>query len=174
MVIISSKNMSFEEFINVAINKDNVEYIKEIKTIETTEENYEEETKQNKNLPRIGIISMGGTISSKVDYTSGGVSAQFTASDLIKSIPELKTRAYIETYAFSNILSENINEQHWLGVLNKIKEFTEKGVEGIIIAHGTDTMHYSSAMLSFLLEEIGIPILLMEKLKSLQSLSNLK
>ena len=144
---------------NIVVKKENVKSIEIISDKnKSKKEILDLDIKQNKNLPKVAIISMGGTIASKVDYETGGVSAQFKASDLLLAIPEIKELAFIDTFALSNILSENINQTHWFLLLDKIKEYVEKGFEGIIVAHGTDTLHYSSSVMSFLLEKIGIPV----------------
>ncbi len=105
-----------------------------------------------KKLPRISILSTGGTIASKVDYRTGAVTASFTADDIVSAIPELTQIANINGRVVYNILSENMKAQYWATLAEAVAEEVRDGAEGIIIAHGTDTMMYSAAALSFMLE----------------------
>jgi glutamyl-tRNA(Gln) amidotransferase subunit D len=112
-------------------------------------------------LPRIALISTGGTIASKIDYRTGGVKSALSAAELYESVPELAGYAIIEPEVLLNEYSENLNPKHWGIIARKIVEKlrTEK-YRGIIISHGTDTMHYTASALSFALQNIPIPIVL--------------
>lgn len=103
-------------------------------------------------LPRVSILSTGGTIASKIDYRTGAVTAQFSADDILKAMPELKEIADFSGRVVYNILSENMKTEYWTELARAVVEEIENGAEGIIIAHGTDTMMYSAAALSFMLE----------------------
>jgi len=119
--------------------------------------------KQNKNLPKIVILHTGGTLASKVDYETGAVSSSFTPKDLLDKYPELKELAYIDSKLVFNILSENFNFSHY----NKLaREIQKVKAEGIIITHGTDTLAYTSAALTFALEGLSMPIILVASQRS--------
>ena len=107
---------------------------------------------QNEKLPLLSIISTGGTIASTVDYQTGAVSSKFTAEDIIRNIPELAGIARYHTVQPYNILSENMNPQKWQVLARTIAFEIENGSQGIIVTHGTDTMLYSAAAVSFMLE----------------------
>ncbi|HJJ35966.1 MAG TPA: Glu-tRNA(Gln) amidotransferase subunit GatD [Methanocorpusculum sp.] len=107
---------------------------------------------QNDKLPLLSIISTGGTIASTVDYRTGAVSSKFTAEDIIRSIPELAAIANYHTVQPFNILSENMDPGKWQILARTIKYEIENGAKGIIITHGTDTMLYSAAAVSFMLD----------------------
>ena len=100
----------------------------------------------------ISIISTGGTISSIIDYSTGAVHPAFTAGDLLRANPEIIDLANYDVKALYNILSENMEPKYWLEAAKNIADDISSGSEGVIVAHGTDTMHYTSAALSFLLE----------------------
>jgi len=106
--------------------------------------------KQNASLPKLSIISTGGTIASTVDYRTGAVSSKFTAEDILRSIPELGTIAQYHTLQPFNILSENMNPEMWQELARSIYDELKNGAKGIIITHGTDTMLYSAAAISFM------------------------
>jgi glutamyl-tRNA(Gln) amidotransferase subunit D len=111
--------------------------------------------------PRIALISTGGTIASRIDYRTGGVHAALSASDLYASIPELVKHASIDPEVLLNEYSENLKPEHWTLITNKVSEKVRSGkYHGIIISHGTDTMHYTASALSFALQNLPIPVVL--------------
>ena len=107
---------------------------------------------QDASLPKLSIISTGGTIASTVDYRTGAVSSKFTAEDILRSIPELAKIAQYHTLQPFNVLSENMNPVMWQELARAVYAELESGAKGIIITHGTDTMLYSAAALSFMLD----------------------
>jgi glutamyl-tRNA(Gln) amidotransferase subunit D len=116
---------------------------------------------KDKILPRIALISTGGTIASRIDYRTGGVHATISASDLYTSIPELVNHASIDLDVLLNEYSENLKPEHWTLIANKVAEKVRSGkYQGIIISHGTDTMHYTASALSFALQNLPIPVVL--------------
>jgi glutamyl-tRNA(Gln) amidotransferase subunit D len=115
----------------------------------------------NKDLPRIALISTGGTIASKIDYRSGGVHAALSATELYASVPELASHASIDAEVLLSEYSENLKPEHWTMIANKVAERVKSNrYRGIVVSHGTDTMHYTAAALSFALQGIPIPVVL--------------
>jgi len=108
--------------------------------------------KKGGKVPKVTILSTGGTIASKIDYRTGAVSAQFSADDILNTIPELKEIADFSGRVVYNILSENMKSEYWAELARAVAEEIRNGAEGIIVAHGTDTMMYSAAALSFMIE----------------------
>ncbi|WP_461463440.1 Glu-tRNA(Gln) amidotransferase subunit GatD [Methanobrevibacter sp.] len=107
----------------------------------------------------ISIISTGGTVSSIIDYSTGAVHPAFTAGDLLRANPELIDLANYDVKALYNILSENMEPKYWVEAARSIADDISNGAEGVVVAHGTDTMHYTSAALSFLIRT-PVPIVL--------------
>lgn len=107
---------------------------------------------EDTNRMDISIISTGGTVSSVIDYKTGAVHPAFTADDLLRANPELLDIANYKVKALYNILSENMKPEYWVEAANSIANEISDGVDGVVVAHGTDTMHYTSAALSFILE----------------------
>lgn len=99
----------------------------------------------------ISIISTGGTVASIIDYKTGAVHPAFTADDLLRANPELVEQANIRGKAVLNILSENMKPEYWVKTVRSIADEINQGADGVILAHGTDTMHYTSAALSFMM-----------------------
>jgi glutamyl-tRNA(Gln) amidotransferase subunit D len=107
---------------------------------------------KNPNKHDISIISTGGTVASIIDYKTGAVHPAFTADDLLRANPELLEHANIKGKAIFNILSENMRPEYWVDVARSIADEINDGAYGVVAAHGTDTMHYTSAALSFILD----------------------
>jgi glutamyl-tRNA(Gln) amidotransferase subunit D len=106
----------------------------------------------------IAILHLGGTIASKIDYTTGAVIAQFSPEEILQLYPEVATSANITCKLIANVQSEMLRFPHYNIVATAIAEEVKKGTEGIIVTQGTDTMHYTSAALAFMLENLPIPV----------------
>ncbi|HMK94586.1 MAG TPA: Glu-tRNA(Gln) amidotransferase subunit GatD [Candidatus Limnocylindrales bacterium] len=115
--------------------------------------------KQNPALPHVVIMSTGGTIASRVDYRTGAVRSALSASDLYGVVPELSDVAQVDTEIVFSLYSENITQQHWKELAETVAKRIETGVDGVVIAHGTDTMAYTSAALSFALQNLPVPVI---------------
>jgi len=116
-------------------------------------------------LPQVSILSTGGTIASKVDYRTGAVTSQFSAGEIISAIPELEEIANYSARVVYQILSENMRAEYWIELANKVAREIESGAEGVIITHGTDTMMYTAAALSFMLKT-PVPVVLVGSQRS--------
>jgi glutamyl-tRNA(Gln) amidotransferase subunit D len=113
---------------------------------------------QNSSLPTLAIVSTGGTIASRIDYRTGSVTSQFNASDILTAIPELKEIANYRTIPIATILSENMTPTIWQELARAVYAEIKGGAKGIIVTHGTDTMAYSAAALSFMIDT-PVPII---------------
>jgi glutamyl-tRNA(Gln) amidotransferase subunit D len=118
-----------------------------------------------KKLHKVAILSTGGTIASKIDYRTGAVTSQFTADDILAAIPELREIADFKGKVISSILSENMNSESWQNLAHVVVEEIHTGADGVIITHGTDTMMYTAAALSFMIET-PVPIVLVGSQRS--------
>ncbi len=114
---------------------------------------------QKPELAKVVIMSTGGTIASRVDYRTGAVRPALSASDLYGVVPELSSIARVETKILFSLYSENITPKHWSEIAKAVAEQIALGVDGVVIAHGTDTMAYTAAALSFALQNLPIPVL---------------
>lgn len=120
-----------------------------------------DEISRHKDLQNVSLISTGGTISSKIDYRTGGVRPALTARDLYDSVPELRKYASIEPHELYTEYSENITPEQWTTIAKTVEaKIRASKYRGIIIAHGTDTMHYTAAALSFAFRNLPIPVVL--------------
>jgi glutamyl-tRNA(Gln) amidotransferase subunit D len=107
---------------------------------------------QDPSLPPLSIVSTGGTIASRIDYRTGAVTSQFDADDILRAIPGLEKIANFRTRVLYTILSENMTPQIWQELARAVYEEIRQGAQGVIVTHGTDTMAYSAAALSFMLD----------------------
>ena len=123
--------------------------------------------KQNKKLPAISLLSTGGTIASKVDYKTGGVTAALDADDIIEAIPELLDYVYVkDSKMMFQLMSEDITPNEWIKMAKTVEKELNSGLKGVVITHGTDIMHYSSAALSFMLPNVSKPVVLVGSQRS--------
>lgn len=143
---------------NIGISKKNIVKINLIEKHKTPSSKKGLKHKHSKGKPTVSIISTGGTISSKIDYRTGGVYASFTAEELLESAPELEDIANIKTIPLMNVMSEDMNPHLWKKIASSVAAELNSGSSGVVVTHGTDTMHYSSTALSFLLPNLGKPI----------------
>ena len=116
--------------------------------------------------PPVTILGTGGTIASRVDYRTGAVHPSFTAQELLTAVPELAGLANISTKAICNILSENMTPSHWTEIARACTDELNRGAMGVVIAHGTDTMAYTAAALSFMLQDLWKPVVLVGSQRS--------
>ena len=116
-------------------------------------------------LPALSILSTGGTIASKVDYRTGAVSPQFSTEDILEAIPELGQIANIKGKVIYSILSENMRAEYWRKLAAEVYNEIKNGAEGIIVTHGTDTMGYTAAALSFMVQT-PVPVVLVGSQRS--------
>jgi len=142
---------------NIGIDKKKVKGIRLVKKYKKKKVK-KSKIRFNKNSPTVSILSTGGTISSKVDYRTGGVYADYTAEDFIEMCPELEEIANIKAKKVLSLMSEDMVPKDWINIAKVIEKEIKSGVDGIVITQGTDTMHFTTAALSFFLEKINIPV----------------
>ena len=157
--------LKLESGYNIGIDKKNIKTIKLVKAAEKKKEKTAD-VKSNKKLPTISILHTGGTIASKVDYKTGGVIAGFSASEMINMFPELENVANIKSRKIVSTQSEMMRFPHYNLIAKAIEKEIKSGTEGIIITHGTDTMHYTSAALRFILNDLPVPVILVGSQRS--------
>jgi glutamyl-tRNA(Gln) amidotransferase subunit D len=108
----------------------------------------------------VTIIGTGGTIASYVDYRTGGVHPALSSDDLVATVPEISEICSARAELLFSIYSENMDVEKWRELASAVADRLDSGDEGVIIPHGTDTMGYTSAALSFMLESPPRPVVL--------------
>lgn len=104
---------------------------------------------------KILLIATGGTIASKA--TAEGLSPGITSEELLQFVPEIKDYCDVDTKQILSIDSTNIQPEHWVLMAETIRDCYDC-YDGFVITHGTDTMAYSSAALSYLIQNPDKPI----------------
>ncbi|MCL5442436.1 MAG: Glu-tRNA(Gln) amidotransferase subunit GatD [Candidatus Marsarchaeota archaeon] len=115
---------------------------------------------EQKDLPRISMIYTGGTIGSRIDYKTGGVYMLTKPEELLFDVPEVSKIANIDIEPLFSIASEDMSYLEWQKIAEDTANALNKGAKGVVITHGTDTMHYTSAALSFMLQDLNAPVVL--------------
>ncbi|ABM80776.1 Glu-tRNA(Gln) amidotransferase subunit GatD [Hyperthermus butylicus] len=108
--------------------------------------------------PRVMIIGTGGTIASKIEYETGAVKPAMSARDLVEAVPEIGFIAEVSAEVLMNILSENMRPEYWERIVDAVAKSIAEGFEGIVVAHGTDTMAYTASALAFAFRGLPVPI----------------
>ncbi len=116
--------------------------------------------------PNVKLLGTGGTIASRLDYRTGAVIPAFSPGELYGSVPELADYCNLETEKLYGVFSENMGPEQWIGLANAIGKAIEEGVKGIVIGHGTDTLHHTAAILSFMVQNSPVPIIMVGSQRS--------
>ena len=124
------------------------------------------ERKPKKGLPDIVLIGTGGTIGSLSGGAAGAMTPGLSADSLLDMVPEALEIANIRARDMISEFSENINVKHWQEMAKAVEEELNGGAAAVIIAHGTDTMGYTAAALSFMLRELSGPVVLVGSQRS--------
>ncbi|HBL17568.1 MAG: glutamyl-tRNA(Gln) amidotransferase subunit D [Elusimicrobia bacterium GWA2_69_24] len=116
--------------------------------------------------PRVKLFGTGGTIASRLDYRTGAVIPAFSPGELYGSVPELADICNLDTEKLYSVFSENMGPEQWIGTAQAIGAEIAKGVNGIVIGHGTDVMHHTAAALSFMVQHSPVPIVMVGSQRS--------
>ena len=114
-------------------------------------------------MKNILMIATGGTIASK--NTGAGLAPALTSEELLSCVPEIAEICRVETLQLFNLDSTNLNPKHWLSIAAAIEENYGK-YDGFVVTHGTDTMAYTAAALSYLVQNSPKPVVLTGSQKS--------
>ncbi len=115
--------------------------------------------KPNPQLPAISILSTGGTIASRVDYVTGAVSWLLSPEEILFTVPELGNIINLKkAERVFSVASENMTPKYWIKLAEHVAKELNSDTNGVVIMHGTDTMHFSSAALSFMLKNLNKPV----------------
>lgn len=151
---------------NIGIRADRIQEIKETGYKEAVYKIPEKEFPVSPNKPSVTLLGTGGTIASRLDYRTGAVIPAFTPGELYGAVPELADICNLETLKLFGVFSENMGPEQYKALAIEIGRQIEKGVDGIVIGHGTDTMHHTSAILSFMVQNSPVPIVMVGSQRS--------
>ncbi|MBI2079985.1 Glu-tRNA(Gln) amidotransferase subunit GatD [Candidatus Micrarchaeota archaeon] len=147
--------IKLENGYNIGINATNAK----ISLIKKREEKKETVKQKEEANGEITILGCGGTISSKVEYLTGAVYPALDPAELKKAFPEMEKIASVKARSLFSLLSEDVNSTHWKMIAEEIIKEIKTGAKGIVLMHGTDTMHYTSAAISFMIQNPKVPII---------------
>ena len=108
-------------------------------------------------MKKILMIGTGGTIAS--DVTPDGLSPELDPFKLLEFIPNIRNHCQVDCVQCYNLDSTNIRPKHWLGLAQTIRTHYNE-YDGFVISHGTDTMAYTAAALSYLIQHSPKPIVI--------------
>lgn len=121
---------------------------------------------RKKELPNVTLLGTGGTVASRLDYRTGSVLPAFTPEELFSAVPELISAVNLTPKMLYQILSENFRPEYWVKTAEAIGKEIESGADGVIIGHGTDTMCTTGAALSYFLQSLPVPVVLVGSQRS--------
>ncbi len=135
---------------NIGIMIDSVTAVEKLKS--KTEKKKPKRLKFDEKKPAVSLVTTGGTITSKVDYETGGVTSLMSAEELLNLAPELREYVnIIDIITPFNRMSESISFKDYEELAKAVAKELKKA-QGVIVTHGTDTLHYTAAALSFALK----------------------
>ena len=134
-------------------------------TIEVLEQPVRTETEtetlpSKKGLKNLTLIGTGGTIASRIDYRTGRVEPAMSGDEILDLVPEIRDMANINARSLLSMYSDNMNAGHWKEIAAAVAEELNNGADGVLISHGTDTLGYTAAALSFMLGNLSKPVVL--------------
>jgi glutamyl-tRNA(Gln) amidotransferase subunit D len=143
--------------------------IKDMKETGYKKANYkipEKEFPTTEGLPSVKLFGTGGTIASRLDYRTGAVIPAFSPGELYGAVPELADICNLTTEKIFAVFSENMGPDQYKALAIAIGKEIENGIDGIVIGHGTDTLHHTGAALTFMVQNSPIPIVLVGSQRS--------
>jgi len=157
---------------NIGIPKENILDSKVLRKFRESEEEFKLPSAKGK--PSIGLIVTGGTIASKLDSRTGGVAPLTDVNEFAKFYPDLFEKVNVKKIEVPfMIASESMSSEHWIKIAEKVKELLDdENIEGVVVTHGTDFLHYTSGALSFMLKDLNKPVVLTYSQRSIDRASS--
>jgi len=146
-----------------------VETINDIHEVGYREAHYkipERKFPSSPNKPNVKLLGTGGTIASRLDYRTGAVIPAFSPGELYGAVPELADICNLTTEKLFAVFSENMGPEEYKTLTLAIRDEIEKGIDGIVIGHGTDTMHHTAGALAFMVQNSPVPIVMVGSQRS--------
>ncbi len=106
---------------------------------------------------RVMIVGAGGTVASRIDYETGAVKPYLSVDELSLSVPELWRYADIDAVQVFQVLSEDMKPSMWARLVDEVAKAIERGYDGVVVTHGTDTMAFTASALAFAFHR-GLPV----------------
>jgi glutamyl-tRNA(Gln) amidotransferase subunit D len=158
--------LKFKTGYNIGISIDTIQNIKELGYKKAKYQIPEKEFPYSDDKPNVKLFGTGGTIASRLDYRTGAVIPAFTPGELYGAVPELADICNITTEKLFAVFSENMGPKQYITLAKAIGKEIERGIDGIIVGHGTDTLHHTAAVLTFMVQNLPVPIVLVGSQRS--------
>ncbi|MBO4580778.1 MAG: Glu-tRNA(Gln) amidotransferase subunit GatD [Bacteroidales bacterium] len=126
----------------------------------------EKEFPYTKGLPHVKLLGTGGTIASRLDYRTGAVIPAFSPGELFGAVPELADICNLDTEKVFAVFSENMSPKEYMALANKIGDEVKNGIDGIVIGHGTDTLAHTATALTYMCQNLPMPVVLVGSQRS--------
>ena len=120
-------------------------------------------------MKNILLITTGGTIASRI--TEDGLTPSITSEEILQYVPQALNLCDISTIGLFNLDSTNICYLHWIAIVECIEKYYED-FDGFVITHGTDTMAYTAAALSYMIQNSRKPVVITGSQKPLDKKKN--
>jgi glutamyl-tRNA(Gln) amidotransferase subunit D len=158
---------------NIGIAKENILAGRALKKYKEEAASFEL-PKGKSGLPNIGLVVTGGTIASKLDPKTGGVAPLTHIGEFAKFYPEMYKIVNVKEIEVPFMISsESMSSEHWVKIAECVKKMlNDEDISGVIVTHGTDTLHYTSAALSFFLQNLNKPVVLTYSQRSIDRASS--
>ena len=151
---------------NIGIRADTIQDLKKLGYREAVYKVPEKTYPVDPSKPKVKLFGTGGTIASRLDYRTGAVIPAFSPGELYGSVPELADVCNLETEKLFGVFSENMGPREYMRLAGEIGKAIRDGFAGIVIGHGTDTMHHTAAALSFMVRKPPVPIVMVGSQRS--------
>ncbi|MEE9443165.1 MAG: Glu-tRNA(Gln) amidotransferase subunit GatD [candidate division Zixibacteria bacterium] len=151
---------------NVGISVDTIKTMRETGYKEAHYKIPEKEFPYSEGKPKVKLFGTGGTIASRLDYRTGAVIPAFSPGELYGAVPELADICNLSTEKLFAVFSENMGSRQYIALAKAIGKEIENGIDGIVVGHGTDTMHHTAAALSYMVQNSPVPIVLVGSQRS--------
>lgn len=151
---------------NIGVAVDTIRDMKEYGYKEAHYKIPEKEFPTSPDKPNVKLLGTGGTIASRLDYRTGAVIPAFSPGELYGAVPELADICNLTTEKLFGVFSENMGPEQYKALAVAIGREIEKGIDGIVIGHGTDTMHHTAAALSYMVQDSPVPIVMVGSQRS--------
>lgn len=151
---------------NIGINIDTIKNMKETGYKKANYKIPEKDFPYTPGLPKVKLFGTGGTIASRLDYRTGAVIPAFSPGELYGAVPELADICNLTTEKVFAVFSENMGPDQYKQLAIAIGKEIENGIDGIVIGHGTDTLHHTGAALTFMVQNSPVPIILVGSQRS--------
>ena len=157
---------------NIGFNKKDILSVKRI--IKLKEVKDEVEIKKDREKPNIAMIITGGTIAARLNPRKGGVDWLDTPESLFRFYPELFEKVNVLKVEVPFMkASEDMDPKDWQKIARTAEKLlNDSNIRGIIVTHGTDFLHYTSAALSFMLRDLNKPVVLTYSQRSIDRASS--